>query len=296
MSAAPRLVLRGRELRPAPERPLVMGIVNASPESFSDGTRVGGVSDQLARALRLVEEGADLIDVGGESGVTDRPAVSADEEAERVVPLVERLAAEGVVVSVDTWTGEVARAALVAGAALVNDVSGLSDPAVADACAAEGAGLVITHTRAEPKRKVFPDYGDVAADVVGFLSERLAQARARGVGEEQLLVDPGPDLAKRPADTVAALRALPEVVALGRPVLLALSRKDFVGALTGRPPRERLAGTLAAIGAGLDAGGSIVRVHDVAATADFLAVRAALRGERAVEAGLSLDPGLRRAV
>jgi dihydropteroate synthase len=289
-------VLRGRELRPAPERPLVMGIVNASPESFSDGSLVGGVGDQLDRALRLLDEGADLIDVGGESGVTDRPPVSAAEEAGRVVPLIEGLAAEGAVVSVDTWKPEVARAAIAAGAALVNDVSGLRDPDLAEACAEAGAGLVVTHTRAEPKRKDFPTYGDVVADVVEFLRERMAEARARGVGEEQLVVDPGPDLAKLPAETVTVLRSLPEVARLGRPVLLALSRKDFLGALTGRAPRERLAGTLAAVGAGLDGGGSIIRAHDVGAVADFLAVRAALQGEREVPADLRLDPGLRRAV
>ncbi|MEA2399146.1 MAG: dihydropteroate synthase [Thermoleophilaceae bacterium] len=273
-----------------------MGIVNASPESFSDGAQVGGLGEQVERALRLLDEGADLIDVGGESGVTDRPAVAAAAEAERVVPLVERLAAEGAVVSVDTWKPEVARAALAAGAAMINDVSGLRDPAVADACAETGAALVLAHTRAAPKQKAFPAYDDVVADVVAFLRERMAVARARGVGEEQLVLDPGPDLAKAPPETVAVLRGLPAVVELGRPVLLALSRKDFVGALTGRAPRERTAGTLAAIGAGLDAGGSILRVHDVAATVDFLAVRAALRGDRQVPAELRLDPGLRRAV
>ena len=296
MSERPRLVLRGRELRPSPERPLVMGIVNASPESFSDGSSVGDLDQQVERALRMRADGADLIDVGGESGVTDRPPVDAATEARRVVPLVERLAAEGVVVSVDTWKADVARAGLAAGAALVNDVSGLADPAVAEACANVGAGLVVTHTRAAPKHKRFPVYDDVAADVLDFLRERLAAARAQGVGDDQLVVDPGPDLAKVPADTVAVLRSLPRLAALGRPVLLALSRKDFVGALTGRAPDDRLAGTLAAVGAGLDGGGSILRVHDVAAVADFLAVRAALRGEREVPSDLRLDPGLRRAV
>jgi dihydropteroate synthase len=228
--------------------------------------------------------------------VTDRPAVPAEEEAARVVPLVERLAAEGVVVSVDTWKASVARAAIDAGASMVNDVSGLIDPGVADACAASGAALVVMHTRARPKEKAFPGYDDVMADVLGFLRERIDLARAHGVAEEQIVVDPGPDFAKTPAETVEALRRLPDLRELGRPVLLAASRKDFVGALTGRPPRERLAGTLAAIGAGLDGGGSIVRVHDVAATVDFLAVRAALRGEREVPSDLSLDPGLRRAV
>ena len=294
--SAPRLVLRGHELRPSPERPLIVGIVNASPESFSDGAGVGGLDDQVERALRMREEGADLIDVGGESGVTDRPPVEAAVETARVVPLVERLAAEGVTVSVDTWKAQVAREALAAGAAIVNDVSGLRDPELAEACAAYGAGLVVAHTRAEPKRKAFPAYDDVVADVVGFLRERMDAARARGVGEEQLVVDPGPDLSKLPAETVAVVRSLPAVAALGRPILLAVSRKDFLGALTGRPPQERLGGTLAAIGAGLDGGASILRVHDVAAARDFVAVRAALRGEADVPRDLMLDPGLRRAV
>jgi dihydropteroate synthase len=294
--SAPRLVLRGHELRPSPERPAIAGIVNASPESFSDGGRVGGLDDQVARALQMREDGADLIDVGGESGVTDRPPVEVAEEVGRVVPLVERLVAEGVTVSVDTWKAEVARAALAAGAAMINDVSGLREPALAGACAAHGAGLVVVHTRAEPKRKTFPAYADVVADVLAFLRERMVEARARGVGEEHLVVDPGPDLAKLPAETVTVLRALPSIAALGRPVLLAVSRKDFVGAVTGRPPDERLGGTLAAIGSGLDGGASILRVHDVAAVRDFVAVRAALHGEAEVPRDLMLDPGLRRAV
>jgi dihydropteroate synthase len=274
--------------------PALMGIVNASPESFSDGSLVGDLDAQVRRALELRDAGAALIDVGGESGVTDRPPVSEDEEAARVVPLVERLAEEGVSVSVDTWKPAVARAALAAGATMVNDVSGLRDPAVADACAEAGAALVIAHTAAEPKRKAFPRYDDVGEAVVTFLRERIELARAHGV--ERIVLDPGPDLAKSPADTVAALRALPRVVELGHPVLLAVSRKDFVGAITGRSPADRLAGTLAAVGAGVDAGASILRVHDVAATADYLAVRAALRGEAQVPGELRLDPGLRRAV
>jgi dihydropteroate synthase len=286
-----RLRLRDEVLDLRPGEPLVMGIVNASPESFSDGAFVGGVEAQVERALAME---ADLIDVGGESGVTDRPPVPAAEEAERVVPLVERLVAEGIVVSVDTWKAEVARAAVDAGAAMINDVSGLIDPGVADACAASGAALVVMHTRVRPKQKAFPGYADVMADVLAFLRERMAVARARGVGEEQLVVDPGPDFAKTPSESVAALRRLGELGELGRPVLLAASRKDFVGAITERPPAERLAGTLAAVGEGVDAGAAIVRVHDVAATRDFLAVRAALRGEIEVPDDLHLDRSLRR--
>src|SRR3954471_16719477 len=274
--------------------PLIMGIVNASPESFSDGGRYGTLEDQVARALELVAEGAHLIDVGGESGVTGIPAVAADEESRRVVPLVERLAGEGVLVSVDTWKPSVARAALVAGAVLINDVSGLRDPELADACAGAGAALVVMHTRAEPKVKEFPDYDDVVGDVVKLVGERMGVARERGVDEERIVVDPGPAFAKTPAQTVVVLRGLGLLAELGRPILLAVSRKDFVGALTGRPPREREAGTLAVVGAGVDAGAAIVRVHDVAATVDYLTVRAALAGERPVDPQLRLPDALRR--
>jgi dihydropteroate synthase len=286
-----KLRLRERVLDLAPGRPLVMGIVNASPESFSDGAAIGSLDDQVERALEM---GADLIDVGGESGVTDRPPVPAGEEAARVVPLVERLAAHGVIVSVDTWKAPVARAAIEAGAAMINDVSGLLDPGVADACAESGAALVVMHTRARPKEKAFPGYDDVTADILAFLRERMALAREHGVTEEQFVVDPGPDFAKTPAETVEALRRLSDLRELGRPVLLAASRKDFVGALCGRPPADRLAGTLAAIGEGVTAGAAIVRVHDVAATRDFLTVRAALRGEIEVSRELRLDQALRR--
>ena len=274
--------------------PQIMGIVNASPESFSDGGRYGTLHDQVVRALELVEQGAHLIDVGGESGVTGIPAIDAEEEIRRVVPLVERLAAEGVRVSVDTWKPSVARAALGAGAQMINDVSGLRDVELADACADAGASLVVMHTRAEPKVKEFPQYEDVAADVVQFIRERVDVALEHGVSAERIVVDPGPDFAKTPAQTVEVLRALPTLCELGYPVLLAVSRKDFVGALTERPPRERDAGTLAAIGAGVDAGASILRVHDVAATVDFLTVRAALTGERPVDPELRLPDELRR--
>jgi dihydropteroate synthase len=275
-------------------RPLLMGIVNASPESFSDGGSVGSLDDQVRRAVDLRDAGADLIDVGGESGVTDRPPVPAEEEAARVVPLVERLAAEGIAVSVDTWKPPVARAAVAAGAVLVNDVSGLRDPGLAEVCAESGAGLVIMHTRAEPKVKAFPGYDDVVSDVVDFLRDRMELARERGVEEEQVVLDPGPDFGKTPAETVAVLRELPALRELGRPLLLAVSRKDFIGAVTGRPPRERLGGTLAAVAAGADAGASIFRVHDLAETIDFLRVRAVLRGEEDVPADLRLPTELRR--
>lgn len=269
-----RLRLRDRVLELEPGRPLVMGIHNASPDSFS------GNGDLL---------GADIVDVGGESGRTDRSPVSAEEEIARVAPVVEELAGRGVLVSVDTWKAEVARAVLDAGAAMINDVSGLRDPGIAQACAESGAGLVIMHTRARPKVKDFPAYDDVVQDVVAFLRERMIVAAGHGVEDEQIVLDPGPDFAKTPAETVAVLRCLDAVAALGRPVLLAVSRKDFVGQVTGRMPRGRLAGTLAAVGDGVDRGAAILRVHDVPETLDYLAVRAALRGERDVADGPLAD-------
>ena len=270
--------------------PRLMGIVNASPDSFSDpGERT--LDGLVAAAHAQAEAGAEIVDVGGESGVTGSAPLPPEEEAARVVPVIERLAADGITVSVDTWKPAVADAALAAGAAIVNDVSGLRDPAIADACAARGAGLVITHTRAEPKVKAFPGYGDVVTDVCELLAERIELACARGVARERVVLDPGPDLAKTPAETVEVLRRLDEVAALGYPLLLALSRKDFVGALAGRRPADRLAGTLGAIAA-VGRHASILRVHDVAAVADFLRVRDALEGD-AVQVP-PLDPGLRR--
>jgi len=288
------LRIPGRVLELEPRRPLLMGIVNASPESFSDGSEVADLAAQLRRALQLTDEGADLIDVGGESGVTGAEPLPPEEEIERVMPLVERLVAEGIVVSVDTWKAPVAQAALGAGAAMINDVSGLRDPLLADACAAAGAALVIMHTRAEPKHKEFPGYDDPVADVVEFLRERIALAAERGLDQEHIVLDPGPDFAKTPAETVEVLRGMNALRELQRPLLLAVSRKDFIGAITGRGPRERLAGTLAAMGEGVDRGASILRVHDVAETRDYLDVRDALRGVVKVSADLRLDEGLRR--
>ena len=288
------LVARERTLTCDPARPLLMGVVNASPESFSDGGRYATTEAQVDRAMELVADGASIIDVGGESGVTGMDPLAAEEEVARVVPLVEHLVGRDVIVSVDTWKPDVARAALEVGAHIINDVSGLRDPTLADLCAEHGAGLVLMHTRAAPKRKEFPAYRDVVADVVGFLQERMGEAIRRGVAASSIVLDPGPDFAKTPAQTIAVLHRLGAVGALGRPVLLAVSRKDFIGALTRRRPRERDPGTLAAVAEGTDAGASILRVHDVAGVADFLAVRAALRGDVDVPADLALPLELRR--
>jgi dihydropteroate synthase len=277
-------------------RPWLMGVVNASPDSFSDGGRHRTLEERVALAHELLAGGADILDIGGESAITNHPVVSEEEETARVVPLIERVAREtAAVISVDTYKPAVARAAVAAGAAIVNDVSGLRYPELAQVCADTGAALVVMHTRVAPKLRLHdPDhYGDVTADVIDFLSQRLAVAREAGIRDDQLVIDPGPDFAKTPAQTIEVLRQLPRLHELGAPLLLAVSRKDFIGALTNRPPAERLSGTLAAVAHGLDAGAHILRVHDVAAVRDFLTVRLALRGERPVERELALPGALR---
>jgi dihydropteroate synthase len=291
LDRAETLIARGQSLDLS--RPLVLGVLNATPDSFSDGGLHPDLDSRVERGRELIEEGADLLDIGGESGVTNRPPVDPAEEIGRVVPLIERLAAE-IPVSVDTYKPEVARAAIEAGASIVNDPSGLINPELAGICAATGAALVITHTRALPKQKLDrPHYDDVVADVRRFLGEKMDEARARGVSDEQLLLCPGPDMGKDPAQTIELLRRLDELQPLGRPLLLAVSRKDFVGALTARRPRERLAGTLAAVAHGIDHGGRVLRVHDVAAVRDFLTVRAALGGDLEVDDDLLLADELR---
>jgi dihydropteroate synthase len=297
VSAPPRSLRTATGTLELGPRPWLMGIVNATPDSFSDAGLGRTLEDRVGRARELLAAGAEVIDIGGESGVTNRPAVAPEEEIRRVVPLIERVTGElGALVSIDTYKPAVARAAIAAGAAIVNDVSGLLDPALADVCAETGAGLVLMHTRAAPKQKQFDPSldGRVMEDVERFLRERIALAVDRGVAAEQLMLDPGPDFGKTPAQTVEVLRRLSELHALGRPLLLAVSRKDFIGVVTGRLPRERLAGTLAAVAHGVGAGAHVLRVHDVGEVAEFLAVRAVLDGASEIDRDARLEARLRR--
>ncbi len=302
--SAPARTLRARELvlelggRAGGQGagPLIMGIVNASPDSFSDGGRYPDLQAQEQLAVELLAAGADIIDVGGESASTGHPPLEVEEEIERVVALVRRVAGElGALVSIDTYKPAVARAAIAAGARIVNDVSGLREVELADVCAQTGAALVLMHTRAAPRQRLQdPDlYDDVTGEVLAFLRERAALARAHGVADEQLIVDPGPDFAKTPTQTIRLLSQARRLHELGSPLLMAISRKDFIGALTGRSPRERLPGTLAALAHGVDVGAHIFRVHDVAAAVDFLAVRAALAGEAEPSRDLALADEIR---
>lgn len=273
-----------------------MGVVNASPDSFSDAGRYRTLDQQLELAAEQRRDGADILDIGGESASTNRPPVGVEDEIERVAPLIERVVAElDAIVSVDTYKPAVARAAIAAGASIVNDVSGLCDPELADVCARSGAALVVMHTSAVPKQRLQDPnlYGDITREVSGFLDARIAAALAAGVAREQIIVDPGPDFAKTPAQTIELLANASSLHSLGYPLLMAISRKDFIGALTGRAPRERSAGTLAALAHGVDLGAHIFRVHDVAGASDYLTVRAALEGKLMPSRDLTLADELR---
>jgi dihydropteroate synthase len=275
---------------------LIMGIVNATPDSFSDAGLHQTLEERVRLAAGLLDDGAALIDVGGESGTTDRPGVDAEEEIARVVPVIRALTGQlGARVSVDTYKPAVARAAVQAGASIVNDVSGLRDPALAEVCAQTGAALVVMHTIAPPKQRLHDPSldGRIVGEVRAFLERRIEVALERGVAPEQIMVDPGPDFSKTPPQSIDVLAHLELLHELGRPLLLAVSRKDFVGALTGRAPRERLGGTLGAVAHGVGAGAHVLRLHDVAAARDFLTVLDALSGRVAVDPGLRVPDRLR---
>lgn len=276
---------------------LVMGVVNASPESFSDSGRFSSLDRQIERADELVAAGADIIDVGGQSAITNQPELDAEVERERVVPIVEWLTKHhpDVLVSVDTYKPLVATATLAAGAAIINDVSGLLYPELVDTCVEHGAGLVVMHTAARPKVRLQERdlYGDVATEVVDFLADRVELATDRGLPRESIIIDPGPDFTKTPFQTVETLRAVDRLRAFGRPLLLALSRKDFLGAITGRSPKGRDAATHAAIAYFASTPGNIVRVHDVAAARDVIATVEVLAGLRDLDPDYLLPDAIR---
>jgi dihydropteroate synthase len=276
--------------------PIVVGVVNATPDSFSDrGDR--STSGSISRVYRHLEDGAAVIEVGGESNVTNRPAVSVATETERVLPVVEAAVEAGALVSIDTYKAEVAAAALDAGAAIVNDISGSEGNAMLEICADHGAGMVLMHTEVAPKSQIWDEelYPDgVTNRQLSFFGQRLTELEAAGIGRDRVVLDPGPDFAKTPRQTVEALAGMPGLTALGRPIMLAVSRKDFIGAITGRAPADRSGGTFGAIAAGLELGGRLLRVHDVAGTVDFLKVWRAHKGIDTVSPRLRIDEEIRR--
>jgi dihydropteroate synthase len=261
--------------------PFIMGIVNATPDSFSDGGRFLEPEAAIAQALRLAEEGADLVDVGGESTRPGATPVPAEEELRRVLPVISGLRARGfgLPLSIDTFKGAVARAAVAAGADLVNDVTGLSDPDLAAAVAEAGVPVVLQHTRGTPadmaSRAV---YADVAAEVAAELEQALARADAAGIPRERTILDPGIGFAKTAEQNVELLARIGELRRLGRPLLVGPSRKRFIEAISGAPAGDRLPGTIAAVVACVLSGVELLRVHDVAAVRQAAAVAAAIRG------------------
>lgn len=257
--------------------PRVMGILNVTPDSFFDGGRHDDPDRAVERGRMLAAEGADIVDVGGESTRPGARAVDASVEIARVVPVVEALAAEGIPVSVDTSKPEVMRAALAAGASMVNDVRALLEPGAMEVVASSGAAVCLMHMRGTPETmQVETAYADVVAEVRDFLARRAAACERAGIARNRIVVDPGFGFGKGVAENLALLRRLRDLVAAGYPVLAGLSRKSTIGAITGRSPGDRLAGSLAAALTAVERGAAIVRVHDVRETVDALRVYAAV--------------------
>jgi len=257
-----------------------MGVVNVTPDSFSDGGRYLDPAAAVAHARALVDEGADIVDVGAESSRPGAQRVSAGEELSRLVPVLEGLSDLPVPVSVDTAKPEVMHAALRAGASMINDITALTAPGALDVVAPTGAAICLMHMQGEPRTmQREPSYRDVLAEVAAFLEERVAAAERAGIARERIVVDPGFGFGKTVAHNFELLRDLGRFTEIGLPVLAGWSRKSTLGAITGRSADDRLAGSLAAALLAVERGARIVRVHDVAATRDALAVLAALDGK-----------------
>jgi dihydropteroate synthase len=259
--------------------PAVMGVLNCTPDSFSDGGRFASRDAAIEHALRMIEEGAGLIDVGGESTRPGAQAVSVEEELERVVPVIEALAARTKIpISIDTSKPAVMTAAVRAGASMINDVRALREPGAIAAAAGTQATICLMHMQGEPRTmQADPRYGDVVAEVADFLRERAGACLASGIAKDRLVVDPGIGFGKRLEHNLALLAGLPALTALGWPVVIGVSRKSMLGALLGRAVDQRIAGGVAMATAAVLAGASIVRTHDVAATVDAVKVAVALR-------------------
>lgn len=254
-------------------RPLVMGIINVTPDSFSDGGKNLALDAGIAHARQLIAEGADMLDIGGESTRPGAEPVSLGDELARLLPLIEALRDCGVPLSVDTFKPAVMRAVLDAGADMINDIYGFRQPGAVEAVARGTAGLCVMHMQGEPRTmQQAPVYADVVGDVAAFLREQAERLLAAGVAPERICVDPGFGFGKTTAHNYALMRSLPTIGALGYPLLIGVSRKTMIGAVTGKPVGERVAGSVAAALAAVDRGAAIVRVHDVAATVDALKV------------------------
>jgi dihydropteroate synthase len=259
------------------DRPLVMGIVNITPDSFSDGGQFLGPSAAFDHAQRLVEEGADILDLGGESSRPGADPVSLQEERRRVLPVLERVTALGVPVSVDTCKPEMMRAAISSGASLINDIFALRAPGALEAVAAGDCAVCLMHMQGEPRTmQTDPSYNDVTGEIAQFLKERAAAAQAAGIDRDRIVIDPGFGFGKTTEHNLVLVRALPKLRKLGYPVLAGLSRKSLFGKIVGRAVAERMPASIAAALLAAQRGAAIVRVHDVAPTCDALKVLRAI--------------------
>lgn len=287
-----QLDVNGQQFNLKPGAPMVMGIVNTNPGSFSDKKYLATTEEQYAFAMQLVEAGAGIIDVGTDSGVTYGEPIPIADQVNAAVPLVERLTKAGVAVSVDTVVLDVVTAVLDCGAAIINDVSGLADVAIAHACATYNAGLVILHTRVPHKTEAFLDFDDVVGDIETLFTEQIARAVDAGVPHQNLVLDPGLGYSKKPEDDVTLLRAYPTFAAHNLAILTGASRKYYTGVITRAAPPERLPETLATVETVRGFPG-FVRVHDVDEVARFLAVRETLDGLRDLPAYATDEAGLK---
>jgi dihydropteroate synthase len=261
------------------ERPLVMGVVNVTPDSFSDGGRFFGAQAAVDHARRLAGEGADILDGGGESTRPGAAPVSEAEELDRVLPVLEALKDLDKPISVDTRRPAVMKAALAAGASMINDVRALAEPYAHEAVARTGCAVCLMHMKGEPATmQREPRYDDVVGEVKAFLAEAVRKARFAGIGADRIVVDPGFGFGKTAEHNLTLLRNLDQFASLGVPLLAGLSRKSTIGRITGRPMDERLAGSLAMALLALEGGAKILRVHDVKETRDVVAVWQAVRG------------------
>lgn len=271
---------RGREIVCGPKT-LVMGILNVTPDSFSDGGKFQTLEKAVARGLEMVKEGADIIDIGGESTRPGAMPVQPLEEIARTVPIIGKLREKtSALISIDTRHAATARAAVAAGADIINDISALTDPEMVKVAAETGAGLVLMHMQGTPETmQKAPRYSDVVSNVWNFLEERMAFAVDRGVAPEQICLDPGLGFGKTDEHNLALLNAIPRFGNLNRPVLIGASRKSFIGRITGREkPAERLAGSLAVAAFSVLRGAQILRVHDVKESCDAARLVDTLRG------------------
>ena len=258
-------------------RPLVMGVVNITPDPFSDGGRFLDPLQAIAHAHRLIEEGADILDLGGESTRPGAQPVAVEEELGRVLPVIRALRDAPVPIAVDTLKPEVMRAAIAEGASIVNDINALRSAGALEAVAASQAGVCLMHMKGEPRTmQAAPHYDDVVGEVQAFLRDRVQATMAAGIERARIAIDPGFSFGKTVEHNLELLRRLSELAELGVPVLVGLSRKSTLGAITGRPAADRLAASLAAALLAVQRGARIVRVHDVAATHDALAVLASV--------------------